>query len=755
MATKPLRSLTFPGLSDTYTVAVTDPTLKLTGEPADAKTVGDWLTTADAKATVAEELATEGLVSYGNEVDWEGNTSQYMTVTRHGDLVTLNGSIAKNAGTNYISFLKLNGTPTWAGTVGDARNFTEPLTTLIEGHKYRFTLKHLSGTISVQENGFGAGVILAANGSATVSTTDIGDAFVSGNVYTREFVYPGGNGVHVGIRDYRTAQNIVMTNVILLATLEDLSIQTEEQKDIEELQETRARIDGAYEGLTAGSAEQLLSTTGAEDRAPYIQRQTGGGVSVGDRAEEKIVGGTIAWNQLVKTEQPTSEASGVTFTNNGDGSWTITGVCTGDVRKLVSVISTTVGHVYYGTPGTAEDGSNSTYHVVLSSSGSDKTNILPANGRIIKPSQTYNQFRIKVYNGFDCDTGVTFKPQFFDLTQMFGSAVADAVYAMEQAATGAGIAWFRAMFPESYYPYNAGELMSVQTSGKTATSADGTVVKTYPLDSSLILRGIPKWDSVKGTMYYDGDEYASDGQVVRKFEYVKASELTWTASSNMDHLYIANVSSVPANKTTRNVLCNKLDQASSPSAASNGGIYVNSSAQIVAGRDDIATLSAWQEWLISADVYFIYELATPISNSATPFQSTQWVESGGTEAFIDAGTETGRVAVPVGHDTFYPTDLRGALETLLSPEVVITDTTATITAERDRRYLCGTMNALTFTPCASGLCEVRFTSGTTATALTLPQTVKMPDWWAGVEANYTYEISIADGVYGAVMAWAT
>lgn len=85
----------------------------------------------------------------------------------------------------------------------------------------------------------------------------------------------------------------------------------------------------------------------------------------------------------------------------------------------------------------------------------------------------------------------------------------------------------------------------------------------------------------------------------------------------------------------------------------------------------------------------------------------------------------------------------------------ISGTTATITARAGVRYLCGTMTELSFTPSASGLCEVVFTSGTTPTVLTLPQTVVMPDWWTGVEASRTYDIMIADGVRGAVMSWAT
>lgn len=60
---------------------------------------------------------------------------------------------------------------------------------------------------------------------------------------------------------------------------------------------------------------------------------------------------------------------------------------------------------------------------------------------------------------------------------------------------------------------------------------------------------------------------------------------------------------------------------------------------------------------------------------------------------------------------------------------------------------------LTFVPSERGVCSVRFVSGTTPTVLTIPNTVKMPGWWNGCAANTTYEISIADGVYGAVGVW--
>ena len=88
--------------------------------------------------------------------------------------------------------------------------------------------------------------------------------------------------------------------------------------------------------------------------------------------------------------------------------------------------------------------------------------------------------------------------------------------------------------------------------------------------------------------------------------------------------------------------------------------------------------------------------------------------------------------------------------------VDVTGTTPTITAVENTRYVCGEVTSLNFTPAASGICIVRFTSGSTVTVLTLPSTIKFPEWFdpTTLEANTIYEICITDGVYGAVMSWA-
>ena len=85
-------------------------------------------------------------------------------------------------------------------------------------------------------------------------------------------------------------------------------------------------------------------------------------------------------------------------------------------------------------------------------------------------------------------------------------------------------------------------------------------------------------------------------------------------------------------------------------------------------------------------------------------------------------------------------------------EVTVTGATPSITGEANTRYLCGTLTSLTITPPESGMIDVVFTSGATATTLTATG-VTWPAWFT-VEKNYKYELSILDGM-GVVAAWPT
>ena len=86
----------------------------------------------------------------------------------------------------------------------------------------------------------------------------------------------------------------------------------------------------------------------------------------------------------------------------------------------------------------------------------------------------------------------------------------------------------------------------------------------------------------------------------------------------------------------------------------------------------------------------------------------------------------------------------------------ISGATPSIIAEENGRYVCGTVSTISITPCAQGICDIQFISGSTATVLTVPSTVIFPEWFdpEALETDKVYEISIVDGVYAAVGIWA-
>lgn len=232
-----------------------------------------------------------------------------------------------------------------------------------------------------------------------------------------------------------------------------------------------AKTDGSYQNLNAGTSDQLNATVGVTDKVPYNFRTSGGSADIGNRLNDKIVGGTIAWNQMLdKSKYPaTTTSSGVTFTNNGDGSITVDGTADStanghfNVAKNLSVIQ---GHKYYATMSKPIEHRDFWLGLYTISGDAPFNNgtILNRNGQILTCVTSSDKLYVDInlYKNTSV-SNATVKPQLFDLTQMFGSTIADYIYSLEQTTAGAGVAWFRNLFPKSYYEYNAGELMSVCT----------------------------------------------------------------------------------------------------------------------------------------------------------------------------------------------------------------------------------------------------------------------------------------------------
>ena len=232
---------------------------------------------------------------------------------------------------------------------------------------------------------------------------------------------------------------------------------------------SKANTDGYYQQMTVGNAEQLVSTVFIEDQTPYVFRTSGGSVDIGDREYDEVVGGTVAWNQMNKNDYGTSISKGITLTTNNDGSATITGTNDGTGSSYVYFMNQDANHpfikdhVYYLSSGNYF---NDKGVRVYASGGSGYAIPVGKNYSIRKATvnESISYVRATVPNNGAIDGTVTVIAQLFDFTQMFGSTIADYIYALETATPGAGVAWFKKLFSKDYYPYNAGTLLSVNAS---------------------------------------------------------------------------------------------------------------------------------------------------------------------------------------------------------------------------------------------------------------------------------------------------
>lgn len=530
--------------------------------------------------------------------------------------------------------------------------------------------------------------------------------------------------------------------------------------------------------LNAQNAEQLTATVGLTEQVPYQFRPSADHAGIGNRETDEIGGGSLVWNQIapVIASNGWTAENGVTASYDGS---TVTITSTTANNGILSTATPTIlkDHVYFvGITAKSEDsviiqfgppavrGRVDNFSAsVFTPVASIKKAASASNARNgISASPAYTNLIVKDY-------------MVFDLTAMFGSTIADYIYSLETATAGAGVAWFKKLFPKSYYPYqpvgmrhvsgvsahrmvgfnqwdeewalgryynNNGVLntafqymasknkisifpntkyyfrtgasntkevvfydMNGNYIGQTSigysdtefttpenarymnfnlASAYGTTYKNdicinlswsgthngeyepyevheYALDDSLTLRGIPKLDA-NNELYFDGDTYASDGTVTRRYGIVDLGTLNWTLFNG----YFRALNSltggvVVANNAVMNMVCTKYTATTGASialgTAADKSIGTENTAPTPTLRvsdsaySDAATFKA-----AMSGVMLVYELATPTTETAEPYTNPQIVNDWGTEEYVTDSI------VPVGHKTFYPKDIVRATE---------------------------------------------------------------------------------------------
>lgn len=372
------------------------------------------------------------------------------------------------------------------------------------------------------------------------------------------------------------------------------------------------------------------------DTEPYLMRQTAHVGVVGKCALNKLVGGSLGWNQLCNGSSVTvpsghkyyMKKSGTASIGASTGS-AITGLTSGTdmVIDLTAMFGSTIADYVYsletstagagvawlsryidlGTYHAYDAGSiqsvQATAHVTTGFnawneqwelggiSGEDGNN-LSANDRIRSKDYIPIIGGASYYFGHIGHTGATFYVCFYDGNKAF--VPPRVTYSANTIQTiPSNVRYMRFFLYDAIHSVTRYlQDITINISKPTGTPKNGDYVPysghTYPLGSDT-LRGIPQLVSNK--LQFDGDEKYPDGTIKRKY---------------------------------------------------------GSRAYQSGDTSDGATM-------ITDGTTTVYKLATPTTESSTAFQKVQTIDADGTESFTTSSP------VPVGHETETPDNILAAL----------------------------------------------------------------------------------------------
>ena len=212
----------------------------------------------------------------------------------------------------------------------------------------------------------------------------------------------------------------------------------------------KADVDGYYSQMTVGAADNLTGR-GDTATAKFLYRTAGGtaDIETGQAVAKSIKGNTLVWNQLyaAKTFTFNSTTEGLyTIVADGSGKWTVT-INDGTRHDGANISAASIpsstfkaGHKYLITT------KNANITLFLKAYDTQANTIFTA------AAAQFNNVAI-LFSNLAAGTYVLY-PQLFDLTAMFGAG--------NEPST---VAEFEALFPEPYYEYDAGSLLSVNMEG--------------------------------------------------------------------------------------------------------------------------------------------------------------------------------------------------------------------------------------------------------------------------------------------------
>jgi len=223
----------------------------------------------------------------------------------------------------------------------------------------------------------------------------------------------------------------------------------------QDVEDNYAKKDGAYEEMLAGSALNLVDTSGSPVLREFTFDTSGGSddIATGSALIKKMRGNTIVWNQLM---QNGNFADGITgFSSNGtinisNGIATISG---NDTNQIINTnVFVKANHKYIGFAEVKPQNSTNFFfrfaETIASKSISDTQNWSTIS-QIITATSAGEGKSLTIYVTPKGNTYSVRNVRLYDLTQMFGAG--------NEPST---VEEFEKLFPMPYYDYNEGQLLS-------------------------------------------------------------------------------------------------------------------------------------------------------------------------------------------------------------------------------------------------------------------------------------------------------
>lgn len=217
---------------------------------------------------------------------------------------------------------------------------------------------------------------------------------------------------------------------------------------------------------------------------------------------------------LDKSKYPATQTiNGVIFTNNGDGTITANGTATKNAMQTLTRLNIVKGHKYLilGITG----GSDSTYRFLI-----DTVAYYYEPTISTSPKTLSTVFEIEVLSGYTI-SNLTFKPQLFDLTEMYGAG--NEPTTVEQ---------FRQDFPEEMYPYSPRCWVTSYKTGLIAETKNLlTEIKPFfntKVENGIVYQGVAdtrELDAFK-VQLYNGDRFVKDW--IYKTQQIGKNVITFT-----------------------------------------------------------------------------------------------------------------------------------------------------------------------------------------------------------------------------------